>query len=134
MSHTSNKYNLHEYCFEFALNRIPSEMILYEAELKRIAVFDKTWMAVLISSSRILTLVPVAKESSRCVRWFNSIATRDVLLTRGTRILLRISYYLYCKNRLSGAPLFLYSMCSTDKVLRFNELEVRALNTKPSVL
>ena len=97
---------------EFALNRIPSEMILYEAVLKRIAVFDKTWMAVLISSSRILTLVPVAKESSRCVRWFNSIATRDVLLTRGTGILLKISYtctVLYCKNRLlSGAPLFLY--------------------------
>ena len=98
---------------EFALNRIPSEMILYEAAFETyIAVFDKTWTAVLISSSRILTLiVPVAKESSRCVRWFNSIATRDVLLTRGTGILLKISYtctVLYCKNRLSGAPLFLY--------------------------
>ena len=68
-------------------------MILYEAAFETYtAVFDKTWMAVLISSSRILTIVPVAKESSRCVRWFNSIATRDVLLTRGTGILLKISY------------------------------------------
>ena len=102
-------------------------------------------------------LVPVAKENSRRVRWSSSIGigtyywhgeqgkhaqaattksfwdSWNILLQLIISVL-KISYYLYCRNRLSGAPLFLYSMCSTDKVLRFNELEVRALNTKPSVL
>ena len=102
-------------------------------------------------------LVPVAEESSRRVRWSSSIGigtyywhgeqgkhaqaattksfwdSWNILLQLIISVL-KISYYLYCRNRLSGAPLFLYSMCSTDKVLRFNELEVRALNTKPSVL